>query len=237
MSTRMSCSQTRLNDAPNLPSGLYSASHSRKDFRWRIVRSTRIDSTESDSETKYARALRSISGFNRGTIPDLLAFDDDSSMLNLRAWPFYCQPSGHDLIARQASGDAKSIVTTESHAIARRSQLSRPQNGREADSEAIRVGDGEIAKTVVAIGYWNDDSRFRLLGQLPVVVHPRDHHSDVCRRKLRMGRLHPADPVKGGELGEKEPVIFPGQLHEVTSIAKHGEPQSTIELRGAPDVA
>src|SRR5262249_20708558 len=115
--------------------------------------------------------------------------------------------------------------------------LLRLQHRRETDAEPVRVSDGEIPEAVVAIADWNNDSYSDLLCQLPMVVHLRNHHPDVCERKpRRRGQLH-MDPFEGRGLSKKKPVIFPGQFHEIATVAKQREAQSTIELGGTPDVA
>ena len=82
--------QTRLNDAPNLPSGLYSASHSQKDFRTvTMALSGLAGLTESDSEPKYGKDLRSARGFSRGGIPGLSISVGDLGILTLRHRHFY----------------------------------------------------------------------------------------------------------------------------------------------------
>lgn len=43
--------------------------------------------------------------------------------------------------------------------------------------------------------------------------------------------------AKGRGLGEKETVIFPGELYKVTPITKKLKPQETIEMRGTLNVS
>src|SRR5215831_18411027 len=112
------------------------------------------------------------------------------------------------------------------------------QGGGEPDAEAVRIGDRKVPQTVIAIGNGNDDSRPNFFCQLPMVVHIGNHHSDIRERQLcGHWQLLAIESLERRRLGEKEPMTFPGQFHKIAPVSKQRKTQSTIELRGTPDVA
>src|SRR5207249_10010768 len=85
---------------------------------------------------------------------------------------------------------------------------------------------------------WHDDPRTDLVRQAPAVVDVRHHHSDVGQRKPRRCRyVSIVDVVERRELGEKETMIFPGQLDEIAAVPEDLEPKTSVKIARAPDIS
>ena len=69
-----------------------------------------------------------------------------------------------------------------------------------------------------------------------MTVDVRDHHPDVRERESRRFEPDCIHPVKSGALGEKEAVVLPGELDEISSVATQLEPEPPIEVDRTPDV-
>src|SRR5262249_14598575 len=85
------------------------------------------------------------------------------------------------------------------------------QHTRKPDAEPVRIGDGEVTQTVIAIGNWNDDLCADLVDELPAFVDVGDHHSDIGEwKRWNCGCSGGAGVAECGEFGEKKAVFFPG---------------------------
>src|SRR5262245_31283634 len=112
-----------------------------------------------------------------------------------------------------------------------------PQQTCKPDAEPVRISDGEITQTIIAIGNWNDDLCADFVHERPVFVDVGDHHTDVsdwkgwCCAQGRATRV-----AECGELSKKKAVIFPGQFHEIAAVSKEFESQTPVKVDGEPYV-
>src|SRR5689334_25096780 len=111
------------------------------------------------------------------------------------------------------------------------------QQGCEADAEAIRVRDREVAQSVVPVSDRNNDSRPDVVRYAPEHIDVGHHHPHIGGREPpRVCRYRRLDPLEGRGLGEKETMLFPRQLDEAAAVPEELEAQGTVELDGASDV-